>query len=98
MEEAGHHLRLHLRHQCHPRLRPLQRHHRALDAIHIGSQSSIGSQSTSTVLSLHQAGYQYLFAPWLHARLASLAYALAIVALNGALLYPLYRKRIFLHV
>ncbi len=70
----------------------------SLDAIHIGSQSSIGSQSTSTVLSLHQAGYQYLFAPWLHARLASLAYALAIVALNGALLYPLYRKRIFLHV
>jgi predicted acyltransferase len=70
----------------------------SLDAIHIGSQSSIGSQSTSTVLSLHQAGYQYLFAPWLPARLASLAYALAIVALNAALLYPLYRKHIFLRI
>lgn len=70
----------------------------SLDAIHIGSQSSIGSQASGAVLSLHQAGYQYLFAPWLPARLASLAYALAIVALNAALLYPLYRKRIFLRI
>jgi predicted acyltransferase len=64
----------------------------SLDAIHIGPQAS------GTVLSLHRAGYQYLFAPWLPPRLASLAYALAIVALNAALLYPLYRKRIFLRI
>jgi predicted acyltransferase len=70
----------------------------SLDAIHIGSQSNIGSQASGAVLSLHHAGYQYLFAPWLPARLASLAYAVAIVALNAALLYPLYRKRIFLHL
>jgi predicted acyltransferase len=64
----------------------------SLDAIHIGSQAG------GTVLSLHQAGYQYLFAPWLLPRFASLAYALAIVALNAAFLYPLYRKRIFLRI
>jgi predicted acyltransferase len=64
----------------------------SLDAIHIGPRAGVA------VLSLHQAGYQYLFAPWLPARLASLAYALAIVALNAALLYPLYRKRIFLRI
>ena len=64
----------------------------SLDAIHIGPQAG------GAVPSLHQAGYQYLFAPWLPARLASLAYALAIVAINAALLYPLYRKRIFLRV
>jgi predicted acyltransferase len=64
----------------------------SLDAIHIGPRAGVA------VLSLHQAGYQYLFAPWLPARLASLAYALAIVAINAALLYALYRKRIFLRI
>ena len=49
-------------------------------------------------ISLHAAAHQYLFAPWLPPRLGSLAYALAIVALNAALLYPLYRKRIFLRI
>jgi predicted acyltransferase len=62
----------------------------SLDAIHL----HIGS----TAVSLHHAGYQYLFAPWLPPRTGSLAYALAIVGLNAALLYPLYRKRIFLRI
>jgi predicted acyltransferase len=66
----------------------------ALDAIHL----HIGSRTGGTALSLHQATYQYLFASWLPPRIGSLAYALAIVALNAALLYPLYRKRIFLRI
>jgi predicted acyltransferase len=49
-------------------------------------------------ISLHHAAHQYLFAPWLPPRVGSLTYALAIVALNAALLYPLYRKRIYLRV
>ena len=66
----------------------------SLDAIHV----STGPQLGGTDLSLHAAAHQYLFAPWLPPRLGSLAYALAIVALNAALLYPLYRKRIFLRI
>jgi predicted acyltransferase len=66
----------------------------ALDAIHL----HVGPQSGGAALSLHHAGYQYLFATWLPPRIGSLAYALAIVALNAALLYPLYRKRIFLRI
>jgi predicted acyltransferase len=66
----------------------------SLDAIHL----HIGSRTSGTALSLHHAGYQYLFASWLPPRIGSLGYALAIVALNAALLYPLYRKRIFLHI
>jgi predicted acyltransferase len=62
----------------------------SLDAIHL----HVGG----IALSLHHAGYQYLFAPWLPPRIGSLAYALTIVALNAALLYPLYRKRIFLRI
>lgn len=61
-----------------------------LDAIHL----HIGS----TAVSLHHVGYQYLFAPWLPPRTGSLAYALVIVAFNAAILYPLYRKRIFLRI
>jgi predicted acyltransferase len=66
----------------------------SLDAIHLQS----GSQTGGTSLSLHQAAHQYLFASWLPPRIGSLGYALAIVALNAALLYPLYRKRIFLRI
>ncbi len=51
-----------------------------------------------SMLSLHEAAYRYLFAPWLAPRNASLAYALIIVLLNMAMIYPLYRKRIFLRV
>ena len=62
----------------------------SLDAIHVRYRGA--------ALSLHHALHQSLFAPWLPPRLGSLAYALAIVALNAALLYPLYRKRIFLRL
>jgi predicted acyltransferase len=61
-----------------------------LDAIHL--------KIAGVTLSLHHAAHQYLFAPWLPPRIGSLAYALAIVGLNAALLYPLYRKRIYLRV
>jgi predicted acyltransferase len=53
---------------------------------------------TGTAISLHQAAHRYLFASWLPPRIGSLAYALAIIALNAGLLYPLYRKRIFLRL
>jgi predicted acyltransferase len=49
-------------------------------------------------LTLHNAAYQYGFATWLQPVHASLAYAMSIVSLNLLLLYPLYRKRIFLRV
>ena len=49
-------------------------------------------------LTLHQWGYQHLFASWLAPVHASLAYAIAIVVLNVLILVPLYRKRIFLRV
>jgi predicted acyltransferase len=66
----------------------------SLDAIHLHS----GSRTGDTALSLHHAAHQYLFASWLPPRIGSLGYALAIVALNATLLYPLYRRRIFLRL
>jgi predicted acyltransferase len=65
-----------------------------LDAIHL----RIGSTGSGVAVSLHHAAYQHLFAPWLPLRIGSLAYALTIVALNATLLYPLYRKRIYLRI
>jgi predicted acyltransferase len=50
------------------------------------------------LVSLHQHGYAAGFATWLPPIHASLAYAIAVVALNGLLLYPLYRKKLFLRV
>jgi predicted acyltransferase len=47
-------------------------------------------------LTLHTWAYSYLFLTWLRPIHASLAYAISIVLLNLAILYPLYRKRIFL--
>ena len=61
-----------------------------LDRIHI---TTAGGR-----LSLHEWGYTHLFATWLAPVNASLAYAIAIVLLNLALLYPLYRRRIFFNV
>jgi predicted acyltransferase len=61
-----------------------------LDAFHL--------DIAGAAISLHQAAHRYLFASWLPPRIGSLAYALAIVALNAGLLYPLYRKRIFLRI
>jgi predicted acyltransferase len=70
----------------------------ALSSVITASLDAIHLQTGSTALPLHHAAYQYLFASWLPPRIGSLAYALAIVALNAALLYPLYRKRIFLRI
>src|ERR1700761_6171114 len=61
-----------------------------LDPIHL--------DIAGAAISLHQAAHRYLFASWLPPRIGSLAYALAIVALNAGLLYPLYRKHIFLRI
>ncbi len=49
-------------------------------------------------LSLHQWLYRECFATWLQPLHASLAYAIAIVLFNLALLYPLYCRRIFLRI
>jgi predicted acyltransferase len=49
-------------------------------------------------ITLHEWGYRFGFATWLRPVHASLAYAVLIVLLNLVLLYPLYRKRIFLRV
>jgi predicted acyltransferase len=54
------------------------------------------NMSSGAALTLHEWGYRYCFATWLLPIHASLAYAVAIVLLNFALLYPLYRRRIFL--
>ena len=43
----------------------------------------------------HGWANDHLFAQWLPPNIASLAYALVVVAFNMLLLYPLYRKRIF---
>lgn len=48
--------------------------------------------------SLHHWAYQHVFAGWLAPVNASLAYALAITALNIVLILPLYQKRIFLRI
>jgi predicted acyltransferase len=57
-----------------------------LDRIHISG------------INLHAYLYRHMFAPWLPLTLGSHTYALAIVAVNIALLYPLYHRRIFLRL
>ncbi len=47
-------------------------------------------------VSLHRWAYQEWFATWLSPVHASLAYAVMVVILNAALVYPLYRRRLFL--
>jgi predicted acyltransferase len=49
-------------------------------------------------LTLHQWAFRDVFATWLQPVHASLAYAIFIVLVNMALLWPLYKKRIFLRV
>jgi predicted acyltransferase len=51
-----------------------------------------------TPTTLHQWANLHLFATWLSPVNASLVYAITIVAINLALIYPLYRKRIFLRI
>ncbi len=59
----------------------------SLDHVHAGPDS----------LTLHTWGY-HCFTPWLSPMHASLAYAVTIVLLNLALLYPFYRRRLFLRL
>ncbi len=47
---------------------------------------------------LHTAIYQQVFAMAGAPRLGSLLYAIAVVLLNAALIYPLYRRKIFLRI
>jgi predicted acyltransferase len=49
-------------------------------------------------MNLHAWLNRYWFATWLPARPASLGYAVTIVGVNLAMLYPLYRRRIFVRV
>ncbi len=49
-------------------------------------------------MNLHAYLYQHFFAPWLPPTLGSHTYAVAIVLLNIVLIYPLYRRRIFLRL
>jgi predicted acyltransferase len=49
-------------------------------------------------VNLHAYLYEHFFAPWLPPTLGSHTYAVAIVLLNIGLIYPLYRRRIFLRL
>jgi predicted acyltransferase len=49
-------------------------------------------------INLHAYLYQHMFATWLPPTLGSHTYALAIVVINVALVYPLYHRRIFLRL
>jgi predicted acyltransferase len=61
------------------------------DRIHVTAKDGVS-------ITLHNWLYQEVFATWLRPVHASLAYALTIVILNLALIYPLYRRRIFLRI
>jgi predicted acyltransferase len=62
----------------------------SLDHIHVAGGGA--------AISLHKWIYQHVFATWLAPIHASLVYAITIVLLNLVLVYPLYRKRIFLRI
>lgn len=49
-------------------------------------------------LNLHALLFRDLFANWLPAKMASLGFALLVVVIIAALVYPLYRRRIFLRI
>ena len=49
-------------------------------------------------LPLYTALNGWLFEPWLPPRVASLAFAVLVVLLNAAILYPLYSRRVFLRL
>ncbi len=61
------------------------------DTIHITPEGG-------SAITFHTFAYRYGFATWLQPLHASLAYAIAIVILNLALICPLYRRRIFLRL
>jgi predicted acyltransferase len=49
-------------------------------------------------VSLHKWAYQHIFASWLMPIHASIAYAIMIVLVNLALIFPLYRKRMYVRI
>jgi predicted acyltransferase len=55
-------------------------------------------RASTEPITLHAWGYSHLFLSWLSPIHASLAYAIAIVLLNLAIVSVLYRKRIFLRI
>ena len=61
------------------------------DRIHVTTRDG-------ATITIHHWLYQEVFATWLRSVHASFAYAVAIVILNLILIYPLYRRRIFLRV
>ncbi len=61
------------------------------DRIHVTTRDG-------ATITIHHWLYQEVFATWLRPVHASLAYAVTIVILNLILIYPLYRRRIFLRV
>lgn len=63
----------------------------AVDSIHFSTAASPNQN-------LHGWLYSALFQPWLTPIHASLAYAVAIVLLNLLLIYPLYRRHIFVRI
>jgi predicted acyltransferase len=69
-----------------------------LSSVITAALDAVDLNMTGGRISLHHAAHQYLFAPWLPPRIASLAYAVAMVAVNAVLLCPLYRKRIYLRI
>ena len=60
--------------------------------------STLNLLRTSAGDNWHAWAYTHLFLPWLPAKMASLLYAIAIVALNCGLIGLLYRRRIFLRL
>lgn len=54
--------------------------------------STIKTRVDGRLRSLHEVVYEHLLAPWMDARLASLAYSLLFVTLWYFLLLPLYRR------
>ncbi len=61
------------------------------DRIHV-------QDGSAAPLTLHEWLYQHWFASWMVPVHASLAYAVMIVLVNVAILWPLYHRRIFLRV
>jgi predicted acyltransferase len=70
----------------------------AVSTIITSSLDTVHVRSSAGPLPLHTWGHLHLFATWLSPIHASLAYAIFIVALNVAIIWPLYRKRIFLRL
>ena len=54
--------------------------------------------SAGRLLNLHALLFRDLFASWLPPKTASLGFALLFVAIIAAMIYPLYRKHVFLRI